>query len=66
MKFTVATIFALIAVAFAYPAVERSAPIKRQNIVSMDVSVPAMSSQDGAVVPFNAANVHQDARTKGI
>ncbi|KXX74611.1 hypothetical protein MMYC01_208215 [Madurella mycetomatis] len=67
MKFTVAAVLAFVTVAFAYPAVEHDAPVRRQNIANnIDVSVPAMTDQGGNVVPFDANRVYQDARAKGI
>ncbi|KAK4231957.1 hypothetical protein QBC38DRAFT_178585 [Podospora fimiseda] len=62
MKFSIATVFALAAVAFAYPAVDRNAPVKRQNIVTSDPAAPAMSDAQGNAVPFDA--VQLDAITK--
>ncbi|KAL2015819.1 hypothetical protein VTK56DRAFT_4735 [Thermocarpiscus australiensis] len=57
MKFTIATIFALTAVASAYPAVVQQAPVRRQNIETLDAQVPSMSDQNGNVVPFDASRV---------
>jgi len=66
MKFTIATVLALAAVAFAYPAVD-NAPVKRQNIVTnLDVSIPAMSDASGNVVPFDASKVYLAAKAKGL
>ncbi|GAB1317599.1 hypothetical protein MFIFM68171_07809 [Madurella fahalii] len=67
MKFTVTAVLAFAAVAFAYPTMEHDAPVRRQNVVNnIDVSVPAMTDQNGNVVPFDANRVYQDARAKGI
>ncbi|KAL2176693.1 uncharacterized protein P884DRAFT_300563 [Thermothelomyces heterothallicus CBS 202.75] len=67
MKLTVATVLTLAAVALAYPAVDKSAPAKRQNAGGqIDVSVPSMTDASGNVIPFNAPNVHKDAAAKGI
>ncbi|KAH6623521.1 hypothetical protein F5144DRAFT_364659 [Chaetomium tenue] len=66
MKFTIATVLAFATMALAYPAVERDAPVKRQNAVTVDVSQPAMSDQTGNVIAFDAAKVYQDAAAKGI
>ncbi|KAK4157699.1 hypothetical protein C8A00DRAFT_29383 [Chaetomidium leptoderma] len=57
MKFTIATVLALATMAFAYPVVENNAPVKRQNIVEADVSIPAMSDQAGNVIAFDATKV---------
>jgi hypothetical protein len=65
MKFTIATVLAFAAMALAYPAADRDAPVKRQT-ADIDVSQPAMSDQTGNVIPFDAANVYQDAAAKGI
>ncbi|KAL2268398.1 hypothetical protein VTJ83DRAFT_3244 [Remersonia thermophila] len=53
MKLTVATLFALVAAAVAYPSpqVER-----RQNIVTLDASTPAMSD-GGMPEPFDSIKV---------
>ncbi|KAK4178507.1 hypothetical protein QBC36DRAFT_344591 [Triangularia setosa] len=61
MKFITA-VLALATVAFAYPTVDMNAPVKRQNIVTADVSVPAMTDGSGNVVPFDAAGVPQSRR----
>ncbi|KAL2137130.1 hypothetical protein VTI74DRAFT_8762 [Chaetomium olivicolor] len=67
MKFTVATVLALAAVAFAYPRVENSAPVKRQNVVpNVEAQVPAMSDANGNIVPFDSSKVFKDAAAKGI
>ncbi|EAQ83308.1 predicted protein [Chaetomium globosum CBS 148.51] len=52
--------------ALAYPAVDRDAPVKRQNAVTVDVSQPAMSDQTGNVIAFDSTKVYQDAAAKGI
>ncbi|KAK4203575.1 hypothetical protein QBC40DRAFT_250984 [Triangularia verruculosa] len=61
MKFFTA-VLALATVAFAYPTVNMNAPVKRQNIVTADVSLPAMTDGAGNVVPFDAARVDQARR----
>ncbi|KAG7293830.1 hypothetical protein NEMBOFW57_003888 [Staphylotrichum longicolle] len=67
MKFTVATILALASLAVAYPAVDNSAPVKRQDIVTnIDVSIPAMSDASGNVIPFDATKVYKAAAAKGL
>lgn len=38
------------------------APVKRQNIVTADVSAPAMTDASGNVVPFDATRVDQARR----
>lgn len=44
-----------------------SAPVKRQNTIpAVDASIPAMSDQNGNVVPFDATKVYQDATAKGL
>jgi hypothetical protein len=65
MKFTIATVLAFAAMALAYPATGRDAPVKRQA-ADIDVSQPAMTDQTGNVIPFDAATVYQDAAAKGI
>ncbi|KAK3985614.1 hypothetical protein QBC44DRAFT_373939 [Cladorrhinum sp. PSN332] len=68
MKFTIATVFALAAVAVAYPHVDPNAPVRRQNIVgAIDPAIPAMTDRQGNVIPFDASKVYlaaQDAATK--
>ncbi|KAK4249963.1 hypothetical protein C7999DRAFT_29429 [Corynascus novoguineensis] len=67
MKFTIATVLALAATAFAYPAVDKNAPAKRQNIAgNIDPSVSSMTDASGNVVPFDATKVFKDATAKGI
>ncbi|CAP64575.1 uncharacterized protein PODANS_5_8500 [Podospora anserina S mat+] len=61
MKF-IAAVLALATVAFAYPTVNMNAPVKRQNIVTADVSAPAMTDASGNVVPFDATRVDQARR----
>ncbi|KAK4160115.1 hypothetical protein QBC43DRAFT_220542 [Cladorrhinum sp. PSN259] len=63
MKFTFATVFALAAVAVAYPHVDRNAPVRRQDIVGqIDPSIPAMSDSQGNVVPFESTKVNLAGR----
>ncbi|KAK3942041.1 hypothetical protein QBC46DRAFT_339952 [Diplogelasinospora grovesii] len=68
MKFIFAAVFALAAVVAAYSDEDHDAFIRRQanNIQQMDPSVPAMTDQNGNVIPFDAANVYQDALAKGL
>ncbi|KAK3321628.1 hypothetical protein B0H66DRAFT_601112 [Apodospora peruviana] len=71
MKFITATFFALVAVASASTLGTRPMAngyvVKRQTIQDqVDASIPAMSNQQGQVVPFNTANVYLDAKNKGI
>ncbi|KAL2117507.1 hypothetical protein VTJ04DRAFT_7167 [Mycothermus thermophilus] len=56
MKLTIATLFALVAAAVAYPTDHGNAHVKRQNIVTMDVAAPAMSDGSGPI-PFDAVKV---------
>lgn len=60
MKFAVATLFALVAVAYAYTVEEHMEFIKRQNNVqnTVDASIAAMTDAQGNVIPFDAANVY--------
>ncbi|KAK0725335.1 hypothetical protein B0H67DRAFT_641775 [Lasiosphaeris hirsuta] len=66
MKFTIAAVFAFAAMAMAYP--ENFEVVKRQGNLQnqVDVGAPAMTDRTGQVVPFNAANVYQDAKARGI
>jgi hypothetical protein len=41
-----------------------SAPVKRQNIVTMDITQPAMSDGTGNVIPFDSTKVAQVAKAK--
>ncbi|KAH8888633.1 hypothetical protein GQ53DRAFT_826303 [Thozetella sp. PMI_491] len=68
MQFTVAALFALVAVTSAYSVAEHNEFIKRQanNIQNMDPSIPAMTNAKGDVVPFDSANVYLDSVAKGI
>jgi hypothetical protein len=44
------------------------APVKRQaNIVTnVDVQIPAMTDQQGNVIPFDSTKVYQAARAQGL
>ncbi|KAK3305749.1 uncharacterized protein B0T15DRAFT_493892 [Chaetomium strumarium] len=66
MKFAIATILAFASMAFAYPAVGNGAPVKRQNINTVDPATPSMSDASGNIVPFESSQVNQDAKAKGI
>ncbi|KAK4096756.1 hypothetical protein N658DRAFT_510952 [Parathielavia hyrcaniae] len=57
MKFTVATLLALAAMAFAYPAADNNVPVRRQ----VDAQAPAMSDGNGNVIPFDATKVKAGA-----
>ncbi|KAL2151292.1 hypothetical protein VTH82DRAFT_6390 [Thermothelomyces myriococcoides] len=61
MKFTVATVLALAAVALAYPAGDKGARVKRQEGGQPDVSVPSMTDAEGNVVPFDSSGVFKAA-----
>jgi hypothetical protein len=43
------------------------APVKRQNIVTnVDVQIPAMTDQQGNVIPFDSTKVYQAAKAQGL
>ncbi|KAK3689821.1 hypothetical protein B0T22DRAFT_481014 [Podospora appendiculata] len=69
MKFTISAIFALVAVVSAFSQGDQNAYLRSRQAAAqnqVDASVPAMSDKNGNVVPFDAANVYQDALAKGI
>ncbi|KAK4042978.1 hypothetical protein C8A01DRAFT_32922 [Parachaetomium inaequale] len=56
MQFTVATVLAFAAMAFAYPAVDsNSIVVKRQS--NVEAQLPSMSDGTGNVIPFDATKV---------
>lgn len=63
MKFTIAAVIAFAASALALPSGHID---RRQDIPSVDASIPAMSNRLGQVIPFNTAGVYLDAKAKGI
>ncbi|KAJ4292953.1 hypothetical protein N0V88_005616 [Collariella sp. IMI 366227] len=61
MKFTIATVLALAATAFAIP-LENNARVKRQDTVSnVETQVPAMSDANGNIVPFESSKIVKGA-----
>ncbi|KAK3319838.1 hypothetical protein B0T19DRAFT_273105 [Cercophora scortea] len=69
MKFTISTVFALIAVASAFSQGDQNAFLRARQAATqgqVDASVPAMTDKNGNVVPFDATKVYQDALAKGL
>ncbi|KAI6351043.1 hypothetical protein MCOR25_010200 [Pyricularia grisea] len=73
MQYSFVTLFALVAAvsALATPRQERNAFVKRQAASGatqggIPVNSPAMTNANGEVIAFDAANVYQDSKAKGL